>query len=65
MGDCWGLGIWHVHIGCDPTGHGGPGFGIDVALVCQPRLPEVDLIVDHAGQNGIAPGVQLPVCPLT
>ena len=46
-----GIDVGHFHEAGGATGHGGPGFTGDGSLVGQAGLPEVDLIIDHPGDE--------------
>ena len=50
-------GVRHVHEAGDAAGHRRRGLGGDVALVGEARLAEMHLVVDHAGQQVPAAGV--------
>ena len=54
-----GRGIGHLEHGSDAAHHRGAAAGFKVFLVFQPRLAEVDLAVDHAGQH-VEPGAVDP-----
>ena len=51
------LGVGHFEHGDDPAEGGGAGAGLQVFLPLQPRLAEMDLGVDDAGQDRQAAGV--------
>ena len=45
------LGVGHFEYRGDAAEHGGARAGLEVLLVLEPRLAEMHLAVDHAGQN--------------
>jgi hypothetical protein len=53
-----GLGVRHLEHGGDPAQDGGAGPALQVFLPLQAGLAEVDLGVDHAGQDRQALGVE-------
>ncbi len=52
-----GIDVGHFHETGGATGHGGAGFAGDGPLVGQSRLPEVDLIIDHSGDEVTTCGI--------
>ncbi len=52
-----GIDVGHFHETGGTTGDGGPGFTGDGSLVGQPRFPEVDLIIDHSGDEVATCGI--------
>ena len=51
------LRIRHIHEGSHPTSYGSTAFAGDIAFMRQSRFTEMHLIVDHAGQHPLSPGV--------
>jgi hypothetical protein len=49
------IGVRHLEDAGDAAHDGGTAAGFEVFLVLGPRLPQVDLAVDHAGQD-VEPG---------
>ncbi len=47
-----GLGVRHLEHRDDAAQHGGAAAALQILLRLQPRLAEMDLAVDHAGQHG-------------
>ena len=54
------LGVRHLEHGGDAAKHRGPAAGFEIFLVLEPRLAEMHLGVDHAGQHVQAGGVECP-----
>ena len=52
------VAVGHFHVAGDAPGHGGGRLGGDGALVGEARFAEVGLVVDHAGQQPGAPGIE-------
>ena len=52
-----GIDVGHFHETGGATGDGGPGFTGDGSLVGQARFPEMDLIIDHPGDEVTACGI--------
>ena len=49
--------VRHIHETRDAARDGGCGFAREVAFLRQARLAEVHLVIDHAGHQELAPGV--------
>jgi hypothetical protein len=61
-----GLGVRHLEHCGDAAQHGGPAARFEIFLMLQPRLAEMDLAVDHAGQH-VSPvqSIVSPASPAT
>jgi hypothetical protein len=60
LGKCGGLGIGHLHKRRGSPGDGSPGFRIDGAFMGEARFPEMNLVINDAGQEMKAFAVDFP-----